>query len=391
MPPAPDLQAASGEKAVIWYTPLRRETADKIVAAFRARYPINVVTIQDSDVRLAWRFRQANTGKGVKADVLQLTDPGVMADLTERGLLREAAVPNRLNVPPWLRDRENFWVAPYAVTAVLAYRRDDIEAGETPRTWRDLAKPQFRNRLVVPDPGEGGPAFYWAAAMAKLHGWKFLKELGRNSASMVPFYQADAQMSVSKKMVFVGLSGEDVWRVGQARGGVQLVVPQEGVPVVPAAAALPKDSPHPQAGALFLNFLLSPADGFYPVPPKENAPPGRIALEDLRFLQLPWKQTAQRGEDFYLRLRKSLKADARISVYKPPLNGRRGVGNETAFQMGANSGGPSSVGAPAPSHPCGWFSPKMPRANWRGYPASAGGAARASRQRDEDGIGEKVL
>jgi hypothetical protein len=166
-------------------------------------------------------------------------------------------------------------------------------------------------------------------------------------------------------MVFAGMSGEDVWRVGQANGSIQLVVPQEGVPAVPAAAALPKGSPHPQAGALFLNFLLSPeaqrilsVDGFYPALSNESAPAGRIALQDLRLLQLPWKQTAQRGEDFYRRLRKSLKADANLSSSPRLLNKRLDSKHKTDLYLGERLLGPLVVGPPVPSHPCGWVGPK---------------------------------
>ncbi|MBI2880748.1 MAG: extracellular solute-binding protein [Candidatus Tectomicrobia bacterium] len=323
--PTPDVQAARRERAVVWYTSLRRETAGKLIAAFREKHPIDVAVSHGSDVALGSQFLRGVREGRAEVDVLQLTDPGLLAGLKRRGLLREADVPSRLKVPPWLQDPEGFWVATHVQTAVLAYRRDRVQEGSPPRSWRDLADPRFRGRLVLPDPAEGGPAFYWAAAMERLLGRDFLEALGKNAAALVSSQEAGERMASGRQAVFAGVSGEEAWRVGRSGQPVETVVPPEGVPAVPAASALPKGAPHPAAGALFLDFLLSPAaqrvlaeEGFYPALPEAGPPAGRTALDRLRLLQLPWEGTARDGEALRQRLRQTLKAGASAGVPAPP-------------------------------------------------------------------------
>ncbi|MDP6618535.1 MAG: extracellular solute-binding protein, partial [Nitrospinota bacterium] len=291
VPAAPDVRAGLAEKVVNWYTSLRGETAAGLIEAFQEKHSIRVAIFQGSDPALVSRFLRERQGPKANADVLQLTDPGLFAGLKQRGLLRPAEVPNGLKVPSWLRGSGGFWVASHVVTAVLAYRPDRLKTGSVPRSWSDLADARFRNRLIVPDPAESGPAFYWAAAMARLHGWGFLEALGRNAAAVLPYHEAAGGLAAGQAWVSGGLSGEEVWRAGRAGRPVTLGIPAEGVPAIPAAAALPKGAPHPAAGAAFLNFLLSPpaqrilaGDGFYPALPGVRAPAGRTALKRLRLL-----------------------------------------------------------------------------------------------------------
>ncbi len=363
VPPAPDIEAARKENSVIWYTSLRRETAAKLMEAFRRASGIDVRGFHGSDAALKSRFVGEWTGKKAGADLLQLTDPGMFADLKARGLLRRADTPNLLKVPRWLRDSGGFWVASHVVTAVLAYRPDRLKPGSVPRSWSALADARFRNRLIVPDPAESGPAFYWAAAMVRLHGWNFLEALGRNAAAVLPYREAAGRLAAGQAWVSGGLSGEDVWRAGRAGRPVALGIPAEGVPAIPAAAALPEGALHPIAGAAFLDFLLSPpaqrilaSDGFYPALPDVRAPAGRTALNRLRLLQLPWERTARSGEKFRRRLGRSLRAAARSGAMFPESPGVAGAPRPAGRRALAHPVEPVPAGlVRGGAHPCGGF------------------------------------
>lgn len=357
VPPPPNVVTARAEKTLTWYTPLRRETAQKLATVFRNTVGIEVQIVRGSDLELASRFLQAVREERVEVDVLQLTDPGLIVGLKLGGLLRKAEVPNRLRLPHWMRGSAGFWAAPYVVTVVLGYRADRVKPADRPRSWRDLADARFRKLLVLPDPAEGGPGFYWAAAMARLHGWDFLEALGRNAAAVVPYREAAERMVRSSEAVSGGLSGEDVWRGGEKGGSVVLRIPSEGIPAIPAAVALPRGAAHPQAAMLFLNFLLSAEaqrllaeDGFYPALPGSAPPPGRIALDKLRLLQVSWERTAKEGDKLRQRLRRSLGGGNLVSDSALDSSMRR-----TSLRL---EEGPPTVrpaGLSGRFHPCGWF------------------------------------
>ena len=282
------------EGSVTWYTPLRRETAEKIILDFQRRFQVRVEPTYGTDAELR---KKLLSGSEQRPDVYQSTDPGVFTELEELGLIRLAEVPNRYFVSPWLTGSDASWVAPYVVTAVMAYRTDKGSIGKVLR-WQNLRDIRFRSRLIVPDPSLGGPAFYWAVSLARLYGWRYVEAIGKN-AILVSYEEATTRLITKNAILSGGLSGEDVWRAKRDNLPVTLIIPEEGILAIPAGVALLNGSSYPNAGLLFLNYLLSKdaqrifvEDGFYAARTDMEPPTGRVPLGRLRMLQISWKKTA---------------------------------------------------------------------------------------------------
>jgi iron(III) transport system substrate-binding protein len=83
------------------------------------------------------------------ADVLLTPSVAGVWRAAEEGELRPnfSAVVND-NVPAWLRDPDNFWVALSYRNAVLVYDRDEFTAADI-TTYENLAEPKFRRKLCL--------------------------------------------------------------------------------------------------------------------------------------------------------------------------------------------------------------------------------------------------
>ncbi len=341
---------------MIWHTSLRKETAEKIIQDFQEKISIRVEPTYGTDAELRAKLLSAEPGQP-RPDVFQSTDPGVLVELKGVGLLRPAEIPNRLRVSPWLADSDAAWVAPYVETAVMAYRTDKGPKGKPPIRWQDLRDTRFRHRLIVPDPSAGGPAFYWGASLARLYGWEYMEAIGKNAA-VVPYGDAAMRLLAGGAVFSGGLSGEDVWRARRAGRPVAPVIPEEGIPAIPAGTALLTGSPHPNAGALFLNYLLSldaqrlfAADGFYAARADVEPPAGRVPLNRIRLLQVSWERTARRADDLKERLSRALQAGR-------PAAKTLKIRDREAEQKPLPRRGPVRIKAESssgPLHPCGWF------------------------------------
>ena len=244
-------------------------------------------------------------------DVLHLNDPGPFFELKEEGLLRPRQLQTSAKVPAWLKDTENSWIAPRATAALLVHRTQGEER-ETPKTWRGLEG--FKDRLVLPDPEGSATSFYWSMTAVNLYGWDFLRGLAKNQLLIEDVSpQALTLVAQGDRGAALAVEGDAAWRALQRGEPLSLTFPEEGVPVVPAPAALIKGSPHPKAGELLLEFLLSDQvqklfalKGIYPsradIPPPEGLP----ALEDVSLLQPNWELVARRRSELQKELRGAL-------------------------------------------------------------------------------------
>ena len=304
-PDSLDLQGAQEEGEVTLYANLDKALAEEIGRAFQEAHGIRVVPFLGSNQEVLARLRKN------PPDVLHLNDPGPFFELKKEGLLRPRQLETSAKVPAWLKDAENSWIAPRATAALLVHRTQGEEK-EAPKTWRELEG--FKDRLVLPDPEGSVTSFYWSMTAVNLYGWDFLRGLAQNQLLVKEVSpQALTLVAQGDRGAAIAVEGDAAWRALQRGEPLSLTFPEEGVPVVPAPAALIKGSPHPKAGEILLEFLLSDQvqklfalKGIYPsradIPPPEGLP----ALSDVSLLQPNWELVARRRSELRRELRRAL-------------------------------------------------------------------------------------
>ncbi len=271
------LLVACGEprEQVVIYVSADDYVARPLLAEFEAESGLEVVARYDTEATkttgLVNRIR--DEASRPRADVLWSSEPFMMAQLAEEGLLAAPPSDRLAEWPEAWRDPERRWHAFSGRARVIVFAPDRVPADRVPRTWMDLTRPWWKDRIVMADPRFGTTRGHlgamkrtWDREVMPGYYEAFLEGLAENGIRMLPGGNAAVVDAVASGEADVGLTDtDDVW-VAQDRGlAVALVYPRHapddapggGTLVVPNTAALVKGGPNPDAAVRLLEFLLS--------------------------------------------------------------------------------------------------------------------------------------
>ena len=260
---------------VVIYVSADDYVARPLLAQFEAESGLEVVARYDTEATkttgLVNRIR--DEASRPRADVLWSSEPFMMAQLADEGLIAAPPADRLAEWPEAWRDPERRWHAFSGRARVIVYAPDRVPADRVPRTWMDLTRPWWKNRMVMADPRFGTTRGHlgamkrtWDREVMPGYYEAFLEGLAENGIRMLPGGNAAVVDAVASGEADVGLTDtDDVW-VAQDRGlAVALVYPRHapddapggGTLVVPNTAALVKGGPNPDAAVRLLEFLLS--------------------------------------------------------------------------------------------------------------------------------------
>lgn len=260
---------------VVIYVSADDYVARPLLAQFEAESGLEVVARYDTEATkttgLVNRIR--DEASRPRADVLWSSEPFMMAQLADEGLLAAPPADRLAEWPEAWRDPERQWHAFSGRARVIVYAPDRVPADRVPRTWMDLTRPWWKNRMVMADPRFGTTRGHlgamkrtWDREVMPGYYEAFLEGLAENGVRLLPGGNAAVVDAVASGEADVGLTDtDDVW-VAQDRGlAVELVYPRHapddapggGTLVVPNTAALVKGGPNPDAAIRLLEFLLS--------------------------------------------------------------------------------------------------------------------------------------
>jgi iron(III) transport system substrate-binding protein len=141
----------------------------------------------------------------------------------------------------------------------IVYNKDIVSPSEAPKSLEDLLKPQYRGKLVMPDPTEHTTTAQWLASLYKLMGKekaeKYVRDLAATrpilvqsllpAAERVTTGETPIAISYIKYVYIFGKKGAplDYVRSGKFLGEGHYV-------------DLSNQAPHPDAGMAFIDFFL---------------------------------------------------------------------------------------------------------------------------------------
>jgi iron(III) transport system substrate-binding protein len=132
-----------------------------------------------------------------------------------------------------------------------------VKPEEAPKDWKDLLDPKWKGQIAIGHPGFSGSVGVWVVTMKKLYGWDYFTQLaknepqvGRSIADGVSLVESGERKIAVVPMTLAEGSKE------QGRPTLPLY-PASGLILPPGVTAVMAKAPHPNAGRLFLEFLLS--------------------------------------------------------------------------------------------------------------------------------------
>lgn len=296
---------ARRERELDWYTSLPALDAQAIAQRFMQKYPfITCRVTRSSTFEIVQRVQNEIDRGQVMADVLHVLDTGVFVKLQESGQLYRYESPESKLLPPSLRS-PGYWAACRVVVTALAVRE-----GETlrPRSWSDLLNLPRQTAIGIKDAETSGSAYATYYLLRDKYGYSFWTRLANRR---VRIYRSEVEMLAGLRRgevdVLAGIMAEPASR----EPGVRLLWPEDGTPVVLGPIALLAAAPHPNAGKLFVDFVLSregqallrDVSGGYPAREDLAPPKGLPPLHDLPVL---WPRTRW---DLYTALQDTLQAE----------------------------------------------------------------------------------
>jgi iron(III) transport system substrate-binding protein len=196
------------------------------------------------------------------ADYIDLTDLTLIQDLVRRGILNNPhKVPGFDRLAPEVRDSEGRWYAIFRLPQVIGINAAIVAKADWPKSWLDLLQPQWKGKIGMPSLDVGGSAFTTFSFLREKIAPDYWSRLAANKIRIYPSV-APAISDLVRGEVSISITGASSF-VEQMKAGapVDIVFPTEGVGVFPIAGGLTTTGKHPNAAAVFLNWMTSKRGG----------------------------------------------------------------------------------------------------------------------------------
>jgi iron(III) transport system substrate-binding protein len=257
-----DIEAAAKKEGnFTWYVAsIDSKNAEKAGRAFTAKYGIKVDVVRAASQIMYQRLQQDLSQNTGNADVFSSVDLGNFVELKKTGSLLAYRPEAAAQIDPAFRDLdpENFFQATIASVIIIAYNHEKVKPEDAPKSWSDLLDTKWKGKIAFGHPAYSGFAGNWAAQMMKLYGKAYFEKLemqhplvGRSLFDAINLVSSGERLVTASPIAPV-LESTD-------KGNpLTVVYPTEGAILVLTPSGIVKNSPHPNAARLFMEFMLGP-------------------------------------------------------------------------------------------------------------------------------------
>jgi iron(III) transport system substrate-binding protein len=275
-----------------FYTSQPDEDADRLVQAFNKRYPdVEVQVFRSGTEEVVSKLRAEKQAGSVQADVLMVADAVTFESLKELDLLQAYDSPEASGLPEAFVDREKMYYGTKVMATILAINTDQVT--DTPDTWQVLTAEENKGKGIMPSPLYSGAAAYNASVWSRQDdfGWEFYEDLKQNETTVVQGNGGVLQAVASGEKAYGIVVDFIVARAKTEGSPVELIYPQEGVPVITEPIGMMRDSDNLPAAQAFLDFVLSAEGqelaaelGYTPIREGVQTPEGLKGLDEIEIL-----------------------------------------------------------------------------------------------------------
>jgi ABC-type Fe3+ transport system substrate-binding protein len=282
------IDAARKEGSVVWYSGLIvNQVVRPIVDGFEKKYPgIKVQASRLTSSEAALKIINESRAGKPQADVFD--GSSIVHRLTAAGVVENYRPEAAANFPASSKDPNGVWTALNTYVLTAAANTDTVAEKDLPKTLDDLLNPRWRGKIAwTNDPTTAGPPGFIGAVLTHMGqepGMAYLRKLAAQKIVNVPAAQRVVLDQVISGQYAIGLMTFNYHSVISAKDGA----PVRWLPISPAVqlpnpGGLVKNAPHPNAGKLLLEYILSPEgqrvfrDADY-IPANPDTPPKDPAL-----------------------------------------------------------------------------------------------------------------
>ena len=259
-------EAAKKEKPITVYTAhYNTDEAAALCAAFEKKYPDLKCNFVRTTAQVAYqRLQQDIQANAAVASIFSSTDVSHYPELKKKGLLLQYTPHNAANMVDSLKsynDKDGFYWVTAAALMLLTYNNSVVSEKDAPKNWPDLLDPKWKGKVSIGHPAYSGYVGTWVVLMQKLYGWDYFKKLEKNEPQIGRSVNDTVTMLNSKERL-VAAGPEATTLLSKDKGNpLAVVYPTDGALLMVSPSAIPKNAPSPNAGKLYMEFLLSKEAG----------------------------------------------------------------------------------------------------------------------------------
>ena len=256
------IAGARKEGELMLYSSLTQEDQLRIAADFQRRYGVSVKFWRGSQAHILQRVMSETRGGRFEFDVLETNAPQLEA-LAREKLLQKMSSPyvEELLLPgvvpihgEWMPDRLNL--------VVYAYNTHVVKAVDVPTSWQGLLHAKWKRRI-----GMEATNVEWFAAivesMGETEGIDLFRRIGQNGVAVHTGHNHGAALVAAGEIpLMMGIYSHDAERMKAKSAPVDWFVLPPAV-VLPSAVAVSRRAPHPNAAALFYDYMLTEGQRLY--------------------------------------------------------------------------------------------------------------------------------
>lgn len=284
-------QTLAADGKLVLYTSQPNADAQATVDAFKAANPgVDVEWVRDGTTKIMAKLRAEFEAGSPQPDVLLIADTVTMESLKAEGRLMAHEAADVSAYDPALMDKDKTYFSTKLITTGIMY---NTSAPMKPTSYKDLLKPEAKDKIVMASPLTSGAATIHMTALTGRDdlGWAYYEGLADQGAIAQGgnggVYKAIA--GGEKLYGFV----VDFLPIREKLNGapVEFVFPEEGVSAVSEPVAILSTAKNPDAAKAFVDFLISTEGqklaatmGYLPADPSVPAPEGFPARDKIKLL-----------------------------------------------------------------------------------------------------------
>ncbi|EPY2278118.1 ABC transporter substrate-binding protein [Clostridium sporogenes] len=183
-------------------------------------------------------------------------------DAKDSGLLEKYISEESKDIKEEYKDKEGYWMGKGLTIVGFLANKDVLKEKnlQIPKTWDDLAKPEYKNEILMSNPAVSGTNYAVVNALlqqkGKGSGWKYFENLNKN----ISYYSKrgkDPKLKTTAGEVAIGITYIDNSIVKlEKEKNMQVVYPEDGIPWVVEGMAIFKNASNLEGAKIFENWVL---------------------------------------------------------------------------------------------------------------------------------------
>ena len=255
------IDAAKKEGQVVWYTTqIVNQLIVPMAAAFKKKYGIDVKYARSNANEVT--LRVVNEAKAGRLQVDIIDGTSTVPELRREDLVLKWLPDSVGRLPKVAVDPDGYWVATNFYMNTPGFNTELVKKGTEPRTYEDLLDPKWKGRMAwgsTPSTSAGaGLVGTVLTEMGPGKGRAYLERLAKQNITGLNVSARQVLDQVIGGEYAIGLQIFNHHTViSAAKGAPTAWITMEPVTATPSVAAVVKGAPHPNAGKLLLDFLVS--------------------------------------------------------------------------------------------------------------------------------------